>query len=106
MKEELEALVEKFDLKNRTFQYFRKCYEDYLTDDITKDEAAGFGLKDSSSVTAEFYCYSFLVNERYSDGIIRVSLDIYRKGETIPFFEYDCLFDQNGKFEDDFFFTV
>ena len=106
MREKLDEMVKEHDLINRSFLYFWDAYDDYLVDDITKDEARELNLVDRDSVELNLYGYSYCVTERYESDIIRVNIDAYYKGTYKQIIEYACLFNLNGECIDDYFATV
>ena len=105
MRKELDELVEKYDLINRTFDSFRKSYDNYLTDDITKEEAAEAGFTDKDTIIPELECYSFVVSKKFSRDYIAVTLECHREGETLCCITYWVIYDLDGNDYDDYFVT-
>lgn len=105
MREELDEIVNGNKLIERSFEYFWNCYDNYLTDDITKDESREYGLIDRSSVTPKLYGYSYCVTNTYGFDTIKVYIDIFRKNEEKRFAEYWIIYSINGEVVDDFFVT-
>ncbi|MBP5492942.1 MAG: hypothetical protein J6Y08_08865 [Clostridiales bacterium] len=103
MREALDAIVASCDLINRTFDNFWVCYDDYLTDEITKEEAEEFGLLDRNSVEARLNGYAFCVTDKYGCDLLKVYLDVYKKKQTSQFARYVCIYTTDGQIIDDIF---
>ena len=80
MKETLEKIVIEHDLINQTLKNFWECYDDYLADEDTKEEAKEYGLVDRNSINAELYGYSFWVSNDLDFVHIKVYIDCFLKG--------------------------
>lgn len=103
LREELDETVERYDLVKRTFDSFWVCFENYLTDDITKEESREYGLTDKDQVEVKLYGYSFVVSKKFSREFIKVDLDVYKKDSSSEFAEYYCIYSLSGECEDDYF---
>ena len=51
MREELDRMVQEYNLIDRTIDSFWLSYDDYLTDEITREESKEVGLTDRSFET-------------------------------------------------------
>ena len=103
MKETLEKIVNEHDLINQTLKNFWECYDDYLADEDTKEEAKQYGLVDRNSINAELYGYSFWVSNDMDFVHIKIYIDCFLKGQSMRFATYWCIYDLQGEFIDDYF---
>lgn len=102
MREELDELVKKYNLIDRTVKSFWLTYDNYLTDELTREERQKAGLTDRDSVSIQLEGYSYHVTQTVDFDYISVMVYCFRKGETIPLIEYYCTYYLNGEFFDDF----
>jgi hypothetical protein len=103
LREELDGIVERYDLVKRTFDSFWICFENYLTGDITREESREYGLTNKDQVEVRLYGYSFVVSKKFSREFIKVDLDVYKKDCNPEFAEYSCIYSLDGECEDDSF---
>lgn len=103
MKETLEKIVNEHDLTNKTLKNFWECYDRYLSDEDTKEEAKQYGLVDRNSIIAELYGYSFWVSNDLDFVHIKVYIDCFLKDQSMRFATYWCIYDLLGEFFDDYF---
>lgn len=107
IKEQLSNLIEKYNLIDKTFEYFWGCYDNYLTEQ--PQEAASFGLRDRNSVKPVLYKIDYRLT--YGDVVdddspcfqqLVVMLDI-KDSENFQIGYYECLFSMDGEASDNFF---
>lgn len=103
MRNELDSIVQKYDLINHSFEVFWTNYDTYITDENTKEEAKENGFISRDSVTAKLHGYSFCVSEDLDFDYIKVCIDCFRKRETLRSIRFWCIYDLNGELFDDFF---
>ena len=102
IRKERDEIVKKYDLVDRTIEYFWANYNCYLEEE--PEESRELGFIDRDSVRAEFFGYYYGVPNSYDFEHIKVYVDGYRKGEdmcrTISFW---CIYRMDGEFFDDYF---
>ncbi len=103
MRETLEKIVSEHDLINQTFTNFWDCYDNYLSDEDTKEEVEEYGLVDRDSIDVKLYGYSFCVSNDLDFVHIKVYIDCFLKGESTRFATYWSIYDLQGEFFDDYF---
>lgn len=108
IREQLSELIEKYDLINRTYEYFWKNYDSYLKEE--PEEANSLDLMDRSSIEKPLLRYANYkltsVNGQNDFGfeLLSVGLDFYHKEEGgCALGYYTCEFTMNGEVFDDFF---
>lgn len=101
MREELDAIVQKYNLINRTFETFWENYDSYLIEE--PEESKGLGLLDRDSIYIKLYGYSFSVRNSLNFDSVMVYTDFFKKGETIITGSYWCIYQLNGELFDDYF---
>ena len=101
MREELDRLVEKFNLIERTFDGFWYAFDSYLKKYPIESKEVGFFSRDSVSV--ELSGYSFCVTNELDFDCIKVYMDIFLKGETVSCGDYWCIYSLDGDEFDDYF---
>jgi len=101
MREELDAIVQKYNLVNRTFEAFWRNYDAYLIEE--PEESKGLGLLDRDSIYVKFYGYSFCVINKLDFDSVIVYIDFFRKGETISLGNFRCIYKLDGDLFDDYF---
>ena len=106
MREELDRMVKEYNLIDRTIDSFWRSYDNYLTDEITREESKEIGLTDRSSVYIKLEGYSFHVSTSVDFDYISVKVYCYRKTENIPIIEYHCTYFLDGELFDDYFFLA
>lgn len=101
MREELDCLLKKHNLIDRTFDSFWHTFDRYLKEEPEESKEAGFFSRDS--VRAELYGYSFCVTNELDFDCIKVYIDIFLKGETVNCGDYWCIYSLDGEEFDDCF---
>lgn len=101
MREELDNIVKKYNLIERTFESFWRTYDCYLEEEPEESKEVGFYNRDS--VNAELYGYSFCVTNELDFDYVKVHIDIFLKGKTVRCGDYWCIYDLDGKEFDDCF---
>ena len=96
-------IVQEYNLIDRTIDSFWLSYDDYLTDEITREESKEVGLTDRSSVYIKLAGYSFHVSTSVDFDYISVKVYCYREKENIPIIEYHCTYFLNGELFEDYF---
>ena len=106
MREELDRMVKEYNLIDRTMDSFWLSYDNYLTDELTREESKELGLTDRSSVYIKLKGYSFHVSTSVDFDNISVMVYCYRKKENIPLIEYHCTYFLDGELFDDYFYLA
>ncbi len=101
MREELDAIVQKHNLINRTFEAFWKNYDSYLIEE--PGESKELGLLDRNSIYVKLYGYSFSVRTSLDFDSVIVYIDFFKKGETIRTGSCWCIYKPDGDLFDDYF---
>lgn len=107
MREQLTELVRKYDLINRTYEYFWINYDKYLAEE--PEEAHSVGLFDRNSIEEPFLrnVEYMLTNGKSLDSfdreLLSVRLDFCLKGSGCIIWNYTCDFTLNGEVFDDWF---
>ena len=63
MRKKLDRMVKEYNLIDRTIDSFWLSYDDYLTDELTREESKEAGLTDRNSVYIRLEGYSFHVSD-------------------------------------------
>ncbi len=103
MREELENIIKKYNLISNSFEYFWENYDQYISNEDTKDEAKENGFINRDSIAAKLYGYSYCISDDLDFDYIKVYIDCFRKGETMRSITYWCIYDLNGDLFDDYF---
>ena len=101
MREELDYIVKKHNLIDRTFKSFWHNYDCYLEEE--SKESKEVGLYDRDSINAELYGYAFCVTNELDFDCIKVYIDIFLKGNNVRCGDYWCIYDLDGNKFDDYF---
>ncbi len=101
MREELDNIVKKHNLIERTFTSFWHTYDVYLEEQPTESREVGLCSRDS--IDAELYGYAFCVTKELDFDCIKVYIEIYLKGKTVRCGEYWCVYSLDGKEFDRYF---
>ena len=60
MREELDRMVKEYNLIDRTMDSFWLSYDNYLTDELTREESKELGLTDRSSVYIKLNGFKYM----------------------------------------------
>ena len=101
IRNELDGIVRKYDLVERTIRSFWANYDCYLEEE--PEEARECGVADRDSIKAEFYGYYFGASNDLDFDHIKVYVDGIREGDTIRTITYWCIYSLDGKVFDDYF---
>lgn len=106
MKEQLNKIVENYGLIDQTWEYFWSSYDYYLIEE--PEESAEYGLIDRNSIKHELHSISYRIRKgdfaiEYEAIIVCIYMLLNPTERYIGY--YDCLFDSEGNFIDDFFVT-
>lgn len=100
MKELLENLVERYDLRNRTWEMFWNRYDKYLLEE--SEESAAFGIFDRNSLESYLYSVSYRIKEKTNTEMIILMVHMcYPGGSYIGY--YEAAFSLEGKLLEDNF---
>ncbi len=100
MREELDYIVKKHNLIERSFESFWHTYDVYLEEEPTESREAGLCNRDSINV--ELYGYAFCVTKELDFDCIKVYIEIYLKDNSVRCGEYWCVYNLDGKEFDDY----
>lgn len=101
MRKQLEAIIEKHNLINQTFENFWLNVDNYIKEE--PEECAEIGLADRNQIKPELYGYSFWVTNKLGFDCIKVYIDINLEGKASQIGDYWCVYDLDGDFLDDYF---
>lgn len=103
MREELDGIVKKYNLIERTFTSFWQAYDAYLEEEPTESREAGLCNRDS--ISAELYGYAFCVTKQLDFDCITVTIEFGLKEKHFRCGEYWCEYSLDGK-EFDYYFVI
>ncbi|MBR0483969.1 MAG: hypothetical protein IJJ69_04215 [Oscillospiraceae bacterium] len=103
MKEMLYQIIEKYHLIERTWEWFWKNYDSYLTEE--PEESAEYDLFDRESVNPVLYDKAFHVKYDNELEFIRITIQIRLKKNNKYIGEYSSDFTLDGEDLDDWFIT-
>lgn len=101
MKKELEALIRKHNLINRTFDSFWKNYDRYIIEE--PEESAEIGVTNRDSIEAGLYGYSYVISKAFNSDHIKVEIEMVLQSNKTQVGSYWCIFDLSGNCKDDYF---
>lgn len=101
MKKLLDSIVEKYDLKNRTWEAFGNRFDKFLLEE--SEESAVFGIFDRDSLESNLESVSYRIFEKSGQEtiILRVNM-CYHGGSDIGF--YKASFSMEGELLEDNFY--
>lgn len=101
MKDLMDSIVEKYDLKNRTWEQFVNRFDKFLLDE--SEESAAFGIFDRDSLDSYLESISYRIIEKTGQEIIILKVNMsYPGGSSIGF--YKASFSMDGEMLEDKFF--
>lgn len=101
MKELLQIIVDKYDLKNRTWEIFGNRFDKYILED--SEESAVLGIFDRNSLESYMESISYREEEKTNREMIILKVNMcYPGGSNIGF--YEVLFSMDGEMIEDNFF--
>ncbi|MBQ3161916.1 MAG: hypothetical protein IJC04_07305 [Oscillospiraceae bacterium] len=101
MRKQLEAIIEKYNLINQTFESFWINVDNYIKED--PEECAEIGLINKNQIKPELHGYSFCVTKEWNVDCIKVYIDIFLEGDSFRIGDYWCVYNLDGEFLDDYF---
>lgn len=106
MKEQLNKIVESHGLIDQTWEYFWNSYDYYLIEE--PEESSEYGLTDRYSIKPKLHSISYRIRKgdfAIEDEAVIVCIYMLLIPTERYIGYYDCLFDSEGNFIDDFFVT-
>ncbi len=101
MKDLLESIVDKYDLKNRAWETFGNRFDKYLLEEA--EESAAFGIFDRNSLESYLYSISYRIKEKTDEEQIILKFRMcYPGGSNIGF--YEATFSIEGEMTGEVFF--
>ena len=101
MRKQLEAIIEKHNLINQTFENFWLNVDNYIKEE--PEECAEIGLADRNQIKPELCGYSFCATKEWDVDHIKVHIYIYLGDDQFRIGDYWCVYDLDGDFLDDYF---
>ena len=101
MKEMLYQLIENYHMIERTWEWFWKNYDSYLSEE--PEESTKIGLYSRDSVEAYLVDRSYHISYDNEIEFIRITIDMHRKKDNRYIGYYSSDFTLNGEDSDDWF---